>query len=188
MSKPKGNFRNKNKHHNQFSAKKPNAIKEYSNQEQLSEADVGIIEFLNDYEGFSAIIKARFSDFQVNEIDMDGNVVKLSDLSIPRDFKTEAATCDYKEIIKSPCEYISNEAWESMKNLVEADSENPVLIDADNFDKNVRMEVHTCVKSHFGRKLVASTIEKDGKKYIEARKFDKGSKIFYSLILFQIIT
>lgn len=178
MSKLGGRFRSKNKHHNAFNDdKKTFAIKEYSHQEQLSETDVGITEFLNDFEGFSAIIKARFSDFQVNEIDLDGNIVKLTDTNFPKDFKTESACCDYKEIIDSPSMYISNDIWNSMKKLVEAESGEPSYIDADNFDKNTRTEVHNCVKSHFGRKLVASTIEKDGKKYIEIRKFNNQSKL-----------
>lgn len=178
MPKFKGRFRNKQKYNNQFNDKKPNPIKEYSNQDQLSEVDVGISEFLSDFEGFSAIIKARFSDFQVNEIDLDGNIVKLTDLSFPEDFRVETAGCDYKEIVDSPSEFISNETWNNMKKLVEAESGDPILIDVSGFNKSMRAEVHTCVKDHFGRKLVASTLRKEEKKKIEIRKFNKESKIF----------
>jgi hypothetical protein len=32
---------------------------------------------------FTAIIKARFSDFHVNEIDVDGNLVELTNRKLP---------------------------------------------------------------------------------------------------------
>ncbi len=49
------------------------------------EADVGIDVFMNpDLEGFDAILKHRFSDFNVNEIDMDGKIVKITDLEVPK--------------------------------------------------------------------------------------------------------
>ncbi|KAJ2908979.1 multisubstrate pseudouridine synthase 7 [Coemansia aciculifera] len=49
-------------------------------QEQfLRETDVGITQFVTaGWRGFDAIIKHRFSDFFVNEIDLEGNVVRLT--------------------------------------------------------------------------------------------------------------
>ena len=55
-----------------------------SHNVSTSEADVGISEFQNsELPGFDAILKHRFSDFNVNEIDLKGNVVRLTELSIP---------------------------------------------------------------------------------------------------------
>jgi len=49
----------------------------------FAESSVGIEEYANPaLSGFHAIIKARFSDFVVREIDMQGNVVRLRDLGI----------------------------------------------------------------------------------------------------------
>ncbi|CAH6722312.1 multisubstrate pseudouridine synthase 7 [[Candida] jaroonii] len=46
----------------------------------IKESDVGIIQFLNDKSaGFSGMLKQRYSDFMVNEIDLKGNVVHLLD-------------------------------------------------------------------------------------------------------------
>ncbi|KAJ2469550.1 multisubstrate pseudouridine synthase 7 [Coemansia sp. RSA 2337] len=45
----------------------------------LRESDVGITQFVTlGWDGFDAIIKHRFSDFFVNEIDPNGNVVRLT--------------------------------------------------------------------------------------------------------------
>ena len=56
-----------------------------SDKDGTFEVDVGITEFMNpESEGFDAILKHRFSDFNVNEIDLDGKVVYLTSLDIPR--------------------------------------------------------------------------------------------------------
>lgn len=49
----------------------------------VAETDVGITQYLNGRPAaFSGVLKLRISDFQVNEIDKDGNVVRLSDEGI----------------------------------------------------------------------------------------------------------
>ena len=48
----------------------------FQNFNKLREEDVGISEYLNKNSlGFTCVLKHRFSDFLVNEIDMEGNVV-----------------------------------------------------------------------------------------------------------------
>lgn len=54
----------------------------------LLETEVGISQFVGTTPGFSGVIKARFSDFHVNEIDIDGNEVKLTDVTLPKRPKT----------------------------------------------------------------------------------------------------
>ncbi|SGZ40695.1 related to Multisubstrate pseudouridine synthase 7 [Hanseniaspora guilliermondii] len=50
------------------------------NDDSLREADVGITEYLyKDIQGFNGTIKQRYSDFIVNEINTDGEVVVLKD-------------------------------------------------------------------------------------------------------------
>jgi len=47
----------------------------------LSEKDVGITEFVGDHKGFFGIIKQRYSDFLVNEVDSSGVVQRLTDVT-----------------------------------------------------------------------------------------------------------
>ncbi|GAO50566.1 hypothetical protein G7K_4690-t1 [Saitoella complicata NRRL Y-17804] len=64
------------------------------------ETDVGITEYINpSAPGFSAIIKQRYTDFLVNEIDLEGNVVHLTELRQKEDKKpeTEATSGEKKE-------------------------------------------------------------------------------------------
>lgn len=51
----------------------------------LRENQVGITEFTNpDLPGFTGVLKSRFSDFHVNEIDSTGHVLQLNDLKVPK--------------------------------------------------------------------------------------------------------
>lgn len=77
--------RGRNNHSNNFQRCGPK--KERPKAEQLAEKDVGITEYISQDSGFSGIIKARFSDFHVNEIDWEGKVAKLTDMSVPEDIE-----------------------------------------------------------------------------------------------------
>lgn len=51
----------------------------------LRENQVGITEFTNaEIAGFTGILKSRFSDFHVNEIDTEGHVLQMNDLKVPK--------------------------------------------------------------------------------------------------------
>lgn len=49
----------------------------------MREDQIGITEYVATGPGFTGVIKHRISDFQVNEIDLDGNVAKLTDTKPP---------------------------------------------------------------------------------------------------------
>lgn len=53
---------------------------------QLREDNVGITEYISSLEGINGVIKARYSDFQVNEINLDGIEAKLTNTDVPEDF------------------------------------------------------------------------------------------------------
>ncbi|XP_075073818.1 multisubstrate pseudouridine synthase 7 isoform X2 [Nicotiana tabacum] len=49
----------------------------------MDESDVGISCYISKLPGFRGILKQRYSDFIVNEVDLDGNVVHLTSLEAP---------------------------------------------------------------------------------------------------------
>ncbi|KAJ9535591.1 hypothetical protein OSB04_un001269 [Centaurea solstitialis] len=49
----------------------------------LEESDVGISCYISPLPGFRGILKQRYCDFVVNEVDLDGNVVHLTSLDAP---------------------------------------------------------------------------------------------------------
>lgn len=77
-------FNRENHRSNQFQRNGPKSIRPKA--EQLTEQDVGITEYISKEAGFSGIIKARFSDFHVNEIDCTGTVAKLTNTDVPQNF------------------------------------------------------------------------------------------------------
>ena len=58
--------------------------KDGSNKMSLREDQVGITEYVSNGAGFTGVVKSRFSDFHVNEIDLDGKVLQLNDLTVPK--------------------------------------------------------------------------------------------------------
>lgn len=84
-NRSKGGFhRGKGNRNNHFQKSGPK--KDRPKAAQLCEQDVGITEYMRKEPGFSGIIKARFSDFHVNEIDCEGTVAKLTNTDIPEHF------------------------------------------------------------------------------------------------------
>ncbi|PNI26364.1 PUS7 isoform 5, partial [Pan troglodytes] len=65
----------------------------------LTEADVGITKFVSSHQGFSGILKERYSDFVVHEIGKDGRISHLNDLSIPVDEEVIEDTKEKRTII-----------------------------------------------------------------------------------------
>ncbi|CAH1427928.1 unnamed protein product [Lactuca virosa] len=55
----------------------------------LEESDVGISCYISPLPGFRGILKQRYSDFIVNEVDLDGNVVHLTSLDAPMEAAEE---------------------------------------------------------------------------------------------------
>ncbi|XP_071518346.1 pseudouridylate synthase 7 homolog [Panulirus ornatus] len=47
------------------------------------EEDIGITGYAGDHAGFFGIIKQRYSDFQVNEVDGDGEMIRITNQDIP---------------------------------------------------------------------------------------------------------
>lgn len=132
---------------------------------RLTEEDAGITEYVSKHEGFSAVIKQRFSDFHVNEIDTEGNVITLTCLTAPHvEVKVDGLKADHEETLKS---VLSSEDFERIKLLVEKeDSDLCVEIEVTEKNKEERKVLHCALKAVGAGKLVSNTKEKEGKKFI----------------------
>ncbi|KAI0238771.1 TRUD domain-containing protein [Lamellibrachia satsuma] len=130
----------------------------------LCEQDVGIIEYISSHPGFSGIIKQRYSDFLVNEIDLAGEVVRLTDLSCPVEATSDTKTqpsADTSDVFTDMQKRDLDELQES-KN-----GDGRVLLEA-GVEKERRSQIHNAIKSAYPQ-LNGQTLEKDGKKYIEVK-------------------
>uniref|UniRef100_A0A1B6LQX0 TRUD domain-containing protein n=2 Tax=Graphocephala atropunctata TaxID=36148 RepID=A0A1B6LQX0_9HEMI len=125
------------------------------------ESDVGITEFIRDGQGFEVIIKHRYTDFQVNEIDLSGNVVKLTSTDFPKEDKeTEKLSEEEDPTLLSP------EEWTALREITEKELTTTVNVDVTNFDKDQRQRIHKAVKRRFGVRVYSNTKDVDGKKLI----------------------
>uniref|UniRef100_A0A3Q1IZN8 Pseudouridylate synthase 7 homolog n=1 Tax=Anabas testudineus TaxID=64144 RepID=A0A3Q1IZN8_ANATE len=122
----------------------------------LTELDVGILKYVSDHEGFSGILKERYSDFVVHEINKQGKTVHLDDLSIPADSEPNELDVLTEEQKKQLGEL------QLFKN-----KEGDVSIEVMDDTKEKRTLVHKAIKTQFPG-LETKTEERDGHKFIVA--------------------
>ncbi|EDW79554.1 uncharacterized protein Dwil_GK20352 [Drosophila willistoni] len=132
----------------------------------LREHEVGITEFTNpEAPGFTGILKSRFSDFHVNEIDADGRVLVLNDTTVP---KVAIEHVEPEELAKwrEELESVTGpEVWQKIVKLAEAKydatSEQKIEIDATKLDKEQRTRIHQTLKQLYKGKLVSTTVAQE---------------------------
>uniref|UniRef100_A0A0D3B9P7 TRUD domain-containing protein n=2 Tax=Brassica oleracea var. oleracea TaxID=109376 RepID=A0A0D3B9P7_BRAOL len=138
----------------------------------VDESDVGISCFISQLPGFRGILKQRYADFIVNEVDMDGNVVRLTslDVSPEMDVKEEDKTKSSDDVpqsyasaiesFRSLCSASDAERMETLVNQVTSGAEDeisPVVLDPSS-DKSKRTAIHNFVKEKF-KFLVTDTVD-----------------------------
>ncbi|EFN64086.1 Pseudouridylate synthase 7-like protein [Camponotus floridanus] len=123
---------------------------------RLKECDLGITEYISKHPGFSAIIKERYTDFHVNEIDLDGQVAKLTHQNIPSDSNENINIEDLKTMISSVI-------WDQLQVLKENPS-STIQIDVTNIDKTERRIIHTIAQNLAN--VISQTTVEDDKKFI----------------------
>ncbi|KAI8040523.1 hypothetical protein M5D96_006466 [Drosophila gunungcola] len=127
----------------------------------LRENQVGITEFTNpEAPGFTGILKSRFSDFHVNEIDSTGKVLELNDLSVPKVAIVAVAEKELDNWRQELEAVIGPEDWQDIANLAEAKHDpkldQKVEIDVTSLDKEQRTQVHQLVKQLYKGKLLST--------------------------------
>ncbi|XP_073754775.1 pseudouridylate synthase 7 homolog isoform X2 [Callorhinus ursinus] len=125
----------------------------------LTELDVGITKFVSCHQGFSGILKERYSDFVVHEIGKDGQISHLDDLSVPVD--EEDPSEDVFTVLTAE-EKQRLEELQLFKN-----KETSVAIEVIEDTKEKRTVIHQAIKSLFPG-LETKTEDREGKKYIVA--------------------
>ncbi|KAI9587390.1 pseudouridylate synthase 7 homolog isoform X1 [Glossina fuscipes] len=196
----KSTQKNKNKNFRHGSGKelkKPHnknaaAVKQSNRQNfdlkiNLKENEVGITEYVSPGEGFQGILKSRYSDFHVNEIDLNGQVLQLNDSTVPQQKKHDELNPEDLDAARSRVkDVITDEIWVKIKHLFEKsstggkDGDCEIFIDATDFNKDTRTDVHQIIKKLYGSKLISTTVagEREGrdpsKKFIKIAESKSG--------------
>ncbi|XP_058213405.1 multisubstrate pseudouridine synthase 7 [Rhododendron vialii] len=136
----------------------------------LDEAEVGIFCYISQLPGFSGVLKQRYSDFIVNEVDLEGNVVHLTNLEAPSEIAEEKKTKmsdqlnkSYDTELESFKSLTSDSDADCLKAFVNQissgvkDSLSPIVLSPSS-DKSHRTAVHNFFKEHFTF-LVTDTVD-----------------------------
>ncbi|XP_022159173.1 pseudouridylate synthase 7 homolog [Momordica charantia] len=135
----------------------------------IGESDVGIVSYISALPGFRGILKQRYSDFIVNEVDRDGNVVHLTSLDAPPEIVDESRPTTVQntsDSYASEIELFRSLAGDSDAEILEAflkqinsgadDSIAPIIFSPDT-DKTHRTAIHNFFKKF--KFLVTDTID-----------------------------
>lgn len=128
-----------------------------------------VTEYVTPGEGIPGILKSKFSDFHVNEIDLDGNEAVLTDLSIP-EVPREDVTYSEEELVQ----LITKDKVDQIRKVAESKEKGEIVeIDVTEMSKQDRGSIHNIAKGIFGGAIVGSTVTRDDKKFITFTKYDK---------------
>lgn len=104
-----------------------------------SEKDVGILEFVSNLPGFHGVLKQRYTDFIVRERDLLGNLVRLSDTSLPRKEKSKDFGLDV----------LSEEEKEKIQQVIDDKEKKTLATLSPDDDKDHRRLVHRTIRENF---------------------------------------
>ncbi|XP_013103621.2 pseudouridylate synthase 7 homolog [Stomoxys calcitrans] len=155
----------------------------YTVRVSLKEDQVGITEYVSEGKGFTGVLKSRFSDFHVNEIDLNDKVLQLDNLEIPEAKEELLSPEELEKAKESLKDVISEEVWNQIKDLANAkydhntrNDDSQIHVDVTELDKDKRTDVHKIIKKLYEGKLVSSTVggehlgKEEEKKFIRVMK------------------
>lgn len=142
--------------------------------EKLCETEACITEYISSCEGFSGVLKSCYSDFHVNEINLNKEVGVITNQQIPEAFKLKKLE---KPPTETPMAQISQEKWDAILVMLESKDEVKVELDVTEFTKDQRSEVHQQLKDIFREKIVSSTVVDGESKTIQLQKFSKNASM-----------
>uniref|UniRef100_A0A182YPJ9 Uncharacterized protein n=1 Tax=Anopheles stephensi TaxID=30069 RepID=A0A182YPJ9_ANOST len=142
----------------------------------IAEKDIYCTEYVSKQEGFQGVLKSRFSDFHVNEIDADGEEAILTDTSMVKppvsvDQEANVDTIDPNEEL---VRLIKPENVKRIQEIVDGIGEPSVSIDVTDLSKEDRTAIHTRVKAVFGAAVVGSTVTEEDRKLIKITKYSNA--------------
>lgn len=130
----------------------------------LTETDVGIREYLCHSEPFAAIIKHRYADFHVHEVDLLGNTVHLTSLSVPMQpgVNTQSSKSTFGKTDIEKCQDVATIIGnEDLKDIIydflnnESNTVDHIPVPAPS-DKERRSKIHQAVRENFNGRLGTS--------------------------------
>ncbi|KAG5626342.1 hypothetical protein H5410_011560 [Solanum commersonii] len=158
----------------------PNILKPYyyrflehtlpATMKTMDESDVGISCYISNLPGFRGILKQRYSDFIVNEVDLDENVVHLTSLEAPKECSENKAVNisdqlnrSYVTEIESFRSLAGNSDADKLKAFIDelnsgADVSDESIVLSPSSDKSHRTAIHNFFKERL-KFLVTDTID-----------------------------
>lgn len=127
-----------------------------------TENDVGISQYISSHAGFQGIIKARFQDFIVNEINQDGKIVRLNGLDCEINEEEKESKSQFVNVLTA-------EEKLKLTGLLTASEDESVQLGS-GFDKEKRAQIHHSVRDIFPELDSETTTDSNGVVSIKVSK------------------
>lgn len=153
-----------NQHKRQFQESRQPKFVHTQQVDSRKESKVGIIEFVNKGAGFSAILKQRYSDFHVNEIDMEEKIVHLTNQAIPVAEQSVQEPPSEEEL-----SILTDDQWKSIEEMMQSEESKTVEIDVTEKSKDERQSIHKMLRRKF-EGIISNSSPIDGKTVMKVSK------------------
>lgn len=138
-----------------------------------NETLVGITEYVKKSEGFSAVLKQRYSDFIVNEIDYHGNVVHLTNQTIPK------VPVDEPKPEDIDTSHLTAEQWSAVDEMMKSEEPvaklKPITVDVTDKSKEERLAIHQALRQKY-QDIASNSDTVDGKCTMVISKIKPGRR------------
>ena len=121
---------------------------------QVTEADVGISEYIGTHQGFRGVLKQRYVDFVVKERDLRGQLVELNCTDLPVESRSKPSDTKDEEVcneMKEREQVLSDECMSKIREISESKDKTSsiTLTLAAVNSKEYRTRVHQAIKLDF---------------------------------------
>ncbi|KAI9022845.1 pseudouridine synthase [Phycomyces nitens] len=126
----------------------------------ITEQNVGILEFVNpNLKGFSSILKYRAEDFLVNEVNLDGKIIRLTSLDPPVIPERQKVFLPANEFDAKIAGIISPEFAQDLRNVLNNPNDISVSARAKNVEKASRIDFYNAIECNVDAPLMTECLE-----------------------------
>ncbi|KAL0096347.1 pseudouridine synthase [Phycomyces blakesleeanus] len=126
----------------------------------ITEQDVGILAFVNpNLKGFSSIMKYRAEDFLVNEVNLDGKIIRLTSLDPPVIPERQKFFLSDAEFDAKIAGIISPEFAKELRNVLNNPNDITVSARAKNVEKASRIDFYNAIECNLDAPLMTECLE-----------------------------
>lgn len=147
-----------------FKPSLPESSTAWASIKPATNEDCFINQYISKVAGFKGVVKQRYSDFIVHEMDREGNIVQLTSYDLPDEPASNVSPVDdsSKEKMDFLKKHLSEEQIKALESIEPGDKNSETVnIPVDDLDKDARRLIHNTISSVFPHLFTVTKEVKD---------------------------